>query len=106
MAEELPGHRIFTLDQLRTGWAVDDTYIHRETVDSGRWIRTDLVIFQAPDDGLFYGIYLGYGLTEYQECDPFEEWAGVTSASEDEITIRCPRMEKRRVTELKWVETG
>jgi len=81
-------------DQLRNGWAVDRGYFAREVVDTRRWYEVRQVIFEAPDDGHMYAVDLCYGLTEYQEMDPFEHL---------EETVWCARMEQRPVTELRWV---
>lgn len=104
MPEETPDTRRFTLDQLRTAWAVDQFCIHEETIGSGRWTKTVRIVFQAPDDHQHYFLLLDYGLTEYQEQDPFERYT--TGGDEEEIPVRCLRAVQKPVTEVRWVEAG
>lgn len=49
------------------------TELHREQVDSRRWISVHELIFRAPDDGKAYRVYYQRPLTEHQECDT---WPG------------------------------
>lgn len=70
--------RIFTREQLDAwdlpgAWADDSPEIlHREQVESRRWVSVNELIFRAPDDGKAYQVFYEEGLTEVQEdTDPW-----------------------------------
>jgi hypothetical protein len=72
--------RTFTRDQLDAldlpgAWADDAPEIlHREQVDSRRWVSVHELIFRAPDDGKAYRVHYEQGLTESQ--DGTDPWNG------------------------------
>lgn len=68
------------------------TELHREHIDSRRWVSVHQLIFRAPDDGKAYRVTYQRGLTEHQECDTWFD---------DEI--EAVEMEQREVTVTKWL---
>lgn len=68
------------------------TELHREQVDTRRWVSVHRLIFRAPDDGKAYRVTYQQPLTEHQEC---ETWF------DDEI--EAVEMEQRQVTVTKWL---
>jgi hypothetical protein len=83
--------RTFTREQLEEwdlpgGWADDAPEIlHREQVDSRRWVSVNELVFRAPDDGKAYRLYYERGLTESQDgTDPWD-YEDVISADEVEL---------------------
>jgi predicted nuclease with RNAse H fold len=70
--------RVFHRDQLAAwdlpgAWADDAPKIlHREQVDTRRWVSVHELIFRAPDDGKTYRVSYEQGLTENQDdTDPW-----------------------------------
>jgi hypothetical protein len=91
--------RTFTREQLEGwdlpgAWADDSPEIlHREQVDSRRWVSVHELIFKAPDDGKAYRVYYDQGLTESQDdTDPWN----------DDSTVRGAEVELREVTVKQW----
>ncbi|MGW0495077.1 hypothetical protein ACWD0Z_06440 [Streptomyces sp. NPDC003007] len=91
--------RIFTREQLDAwdlpgAWADDSPEIlHREQVESRRWVSVNELIFRAPDDGKAYQVFYEEGLTEEQEdTDPwnFDE------------EVKGTEVEQRRKTTKVW----
>jgi hypothetical protein len=83
--------RDFTREQLESwdlpdAWA-DDTpeILHREQVDSRRWVSVNELVFRAPDDGKAYRLYYEEGLTESQ--DGTDPWAYEDVISADEVEL-------------------
>ena len=95
--------RTFTADQLEEigvpfecyGEPIDGfaTELHREQIDTRRWVSVHELIFRAPDDGKAYCVHYQRPLTEYQECDT---WF-------DDNEIAAVEMEQRQVTVTKWL---
>jgi hypothetical protein len=54
------------------------TELHREQVDTRRWVSVHDLIFRAPDDGKAYRVEYVEGLTEMQEDVSPWEYAGAT----------------------------
>jgi hypothetical protein len=92
--------RTFTREELDAwdlpgAWADNSPEIlHREQVDSRRWVSVNRLIFRAPDDGKAYRLYYEQGLTESQEdTDPWN----------DDDEIEATAVEEQQVTVTKWV---
>jgi hypothetical protein len=92
--------RTFTREQLDAwdlpgAWADDSPEIlHREQVETRRWVSVNELIFRAPDDGKTYQVFYEEGLTEGQEgTDP---WC-------DESEIKAVEVEPRQVTVTNWL---
>lgn len=91
--------RTFTRDQLDE-WDLPDAWadespeiLHREQVDSRRWVSVHELVFRAPDDGLTYRVHYEQGLTEHQDCtDP---WNGAKK-------IRAVEVEQRPILVQQW----
>ena len=84
--------RTFTRQQLDAwdlpgAWADDAPEIlHREQIDSRRWVSVHELIFRAPDDGEAYCVRYEQGLTEVQEdTDP---WNGAKEIKGVEVAQR------------------
>lgn len=72
-----------------------DMVVFKESEDVGRrWMNVVTVVFQAPDDGLFYMFYYDEGKTEYQDNDWYE-------CLDDEV--ECTRVEERPVVVKQWL---
>lgn len=90
--------RTFTREQLKAwdlpgAWADDSPEIlHREQVDSRRWVSVHELIFRAPDDGKAYRIYYDEPLTEMQEADPWN----------DDREVKGTEVEQRAKTITTW----
>ncbi|NUK07491.1 hypothetical protein HRW18_05570 [Streptomyces lunaelactis] len=94
--------RTFTTDQLEEigvpfecyGEPIDGfaTELHREQIDTRRWVSVHVLVFRAPDDGKAYRVTYQRPLTEHQECDTWFD---------DEI--KAVEMEQREVTVTKWL---
>lgn len=91
--------RTFTREQLEAwdlpgAWADDAPEIlHREQVDTRRWVSVNELIFRAPDDGKAYRLYYDQGLTEVQEdTDPWN----------DDAEIKATQVEQRAKTVMTW----
>lgn len=91
--------RSFTREQLDAwdlpgAWADDSPEIlHREQVDSRRWVSVHELVFRAPDDGKTYAVTYEQGLTESQDdTDPWNY--------DDEI--KGVEVEQRPVTVVQW----
>lgn len=91
--------RTFTREQLEAwdlpgAWADDAPEIlHREQVDTRRWVSVNELIFRAPDDGKAYRVYYDQGLTESQEdTDPWN----------DDREIKGTEVEQRAKTTMVW----
>ncbi|MFE3169300.1 hypothetical protein [Streptomyces sp. NPDC059224] len=91
--------RIFTREQLEAwdlpgAWADDAPEIlHREQVDTRRWVSVNELIFRAPDDGKAYRVYYDEGLTENQEdTDPWN----------DDREVKGAEVEQRPKTTMVW----
>lgn len=71
-------------------WADDaPDILHREQVDSLRWVSVHELVFRAPDDGKTYRVSYEEGLTEDQEdTDPwnYEEIITATEVESVEVT--------------------
>lgn len=93
--------RTFTREQLEE-WGLPDeidtkgepgyaTELHREQVDTRRWVSVHELIFRAPDDGKAYRVHYEQGLTEIQDdCDPWnydKEIKGV-EVKQVEVTVK------------------
>lgn len=91
--------RTFTRDQLDAwdlpdAWADDSPEIlHREQVDSRRWVSVNELIFRAPDDGKTYQVFYEEGLTENQ--DDTDPWS-------HDHEIKAVEVEQRPVTVMQW----
>lgn len=91
--------RIFTrleLDDwdLPDAWADDSPEIlHREQVDSRRWVSVHELIFRAPDDGKTYQVHYEQGLTESQ--DDTDPWNG-------DLRVKGVEVEQVPVTVMQW----
>jgi hypothetical protein len=82
----MPNTRVFHRDQLDAlglphDLATEDNArefpeaaveLHREQVDTRRWVSVHELIFRAPDDGKAYRVTYEQGLTEHQ--DDHDEW--------------------------------
>jgi hypothetical protein len=65
------------------------TELHREQVDTRRWVSAHELIFRAPDDGKAYRVTYVQGLTEHQDgIDPFEYGGATIEAVEVEQRTR------------------
>ncbi|MFE4671066.1 hypothetical protein [Streptomyces sp. NPDC056723] len=99
--------RIFTREQLDTWGLPDDlpteehatkfpeapVELHREQVDSRRWVSVHELIFRAPDDGLTYQVFYEQGLTENQDdTDPWNF----------DDAIKATEVEQRPVVVQQW----
>lgn len=91
--------RVFTSEQLNAwdlpgAWADDAPEIlHREQVDTRRWVSVNELIFRAPDDGKAYRVYYDEGLTEVQEdTDPWN----------DDREVKGTEVEQRAKTVTTW----
>ncbi|MFJ4649501.1 hypothetical protein ACIP6Q_39205 [Streptomyces bobili] len=91
--------RIFTREQLEAwdlpgAWAEDAPEIlHREQVDTRRWVSVNELVFRAPDDGKAYRVYYDQGLTESQEdTDPWN----------DDREVKGTEVEQRAKTTMVW----
>jgi hypothetical protein len=91
--------RTFTREQLDAwdlpdAWADDSPEIlHREQVDSRRWVSVHELVFRAPDDGLTYQVHYEQGLTESQDdTDPWNYY--------DEIN--GVEVQQQPVTVMQW----
>lgn len=92
--------RTFTRTQLDEwdlpdAWADDSPEIlHREQVDSRRWVSVHELVFRAPDDGLTYLVHYEQGLTESQDgCDPWNH----------DDKIKAIEVEQRPVVTRQWM---
>jgi hypothetical protein len=89
--------RTFTRDQLDAldlpgAWADDAPEIlHREQVDSRRWVSVHELIFRAPDDGKAYRVQYEQGLTESQ--DGTDPWNGDRTVEAVEVEQRTRTVE-------------
>ncbi|MGW9170144.1 hypothetical protein [Streptomyces decoyicus] len=96
--------RIFTTNELEDiglpfecdaedepGYAVE---LHREQVDTRRWMSVHQLIFRAPDDGKVYSVLYEQGLTEMQ--DDHDHWGY-------EDRVKAIEMEPQEVTVTRWV---
>jgi hypothetical protein len=103
----MPAARVFTRDQLDTLGLPHDlateenaaefpeaaVELHREQVDTRRWVSVHELVFRAPDDGKTYAVTYEQGLTELQEdTDPWDY------AKE----IRALEVEARAVVITEW----
>jgi hypothetical protein len=91
--------RTFTREQLEAwdlpgAWADDAPEIlHREQVDTRRWVSVHRLVFRAPDDGKAYRVHYEEGLTEVQEdTDP---WSA-------DCTVDGVEVELHEVTVKQW----
>jgi hypothetical protein len=91
--------RNFTREQLDEwdlpgAWADDAPEIlHREQVDTRRWVSVHELVFRAPDDGKAYRVYYDKGLTESQDdTDPWDY----------EHVIAADEVERVEVTTIVW----
>ncbi|MGW0626470.1 hypothetical protein [Streptomyces sp. NPDC002758] len=91
--------RTFTREQLEAwdlpgAWADDSPEIlHREQVDSRRWVSVNELVFRAPDDGLAYRVFYDQGLTEHQDgTDPWNY----------DKEIKATEVEQRPVVTQQW----
>lgn len=91
--------RTFTREQLEAwnlpdAWADDAPEIlHREQVDTRRWVSVNELVFRAPDDGKTYRVYYDQGLTESQEdTDPWNY----------DREIKATEVEQRPKTTMVW----
>lgn len=80
---------------LPDAWADDAPEIlHREQVDTRRWVSVHDLVFRAPDDGKAYRVTYVEGLTEVQEdTDPW--------GYDDEID--GVEVEARQITVTEWL---
>jgi hypothetical protein len=89
--------RAFTREQLDAldlpgAWADDAPEIlHREQVDSRRWVSVHELIFRAPDDGKAYRVHYEQGLTESQ--DDTDPWNGDRTVEAVEVEQRTRTVE-------------
>ncbi|MFE7115475.1 hypothetical protein ACFU99_08645 [Streptomyces sp. NPDC057654] len=58
--------------------------LHREQVDSRRWVSVHELVFRAPDDGKAYRVTYVAGLTEHQDVSPWEYEGDTVDAVEVE----------------------
>lgn len=96
-------NRTFTPDQLEgigvpfeidiSGEPGYATELHREQVDTRRWVSVHQLIFRAPDDGKAWAVCYEQGLTEHQ--DAHDPW-GYQSE------IVASEMEQHEVTVTQW----
>lgn len=91
--------RTFTIEQLDAwdlpgAWADDSPEIlHREQVETRRWVSVNELIFRAPDDGKTYQVFYEEGLTETQEdTDP---WNG-------DREVKATEVMQQPVTVMQW----
>ncbi|WP_406161043.1 hypothetical protein [Streptomyces canus] len=69
--------------------------LHREQVDSRRWVSVHELVFRAPDDGKVWRVHYERGLTESQDdTDPWN----------DERTIEADEVERVEVTAFEGRE--
>jgi hypothetical protein len=67
--------------------------LHREQVDTRRWVSVHELIFRAPDDGKAYRVHYEQGLTEIQEdTDPWDYTREVEAVE----------VEQRQTTVTEW----
>lgn len=82
--------RVFTRDELEK-LDVPWTHIHDETWDSTRWTEIRRCVFRT-GDGKTYRVSYETGLTEFQNCDLWD----------DETEITAEEVELREVTITRW----
>lgn len=67
--------------------------LHREQIDTRRWVGVHELVFRAPDDGKAYRVTYEEGLTEVQDgTDPWNY--------EDEV--KAVEVEQVPVTVMRW----
>jgi len=95
--------RIFSREQLEAwdlpdAWADDAPEIlHREQIDSRRWVSVNELVFRAPDDGKAYRVYYDEGLTESQ--DGTDPWNG-------DLRVKATEVEQRPKTTMVWEDAS
>jgi hypothetical protein len=103
----MPNTRVFHRDQLDAlglphDLATEDNArefpeaaveLHREQVDTRRWVSVHELIFRAPDDGKAYRVTYEQGLTEHQ--DDHDQWNYRDHVVAEEV-------EPRPVTVTQW----
>ncbi|MFJ3248358.1 hypothetical protein [Streptomyces sp. NPDC086782] len=95
--------REFTREQLEEwdlpgAWADNAPEIlHREQIDTRRWVSVNELIFRAPDDGKAYRVCYGEGLTEVQDdTDPWNY----------DLSVEGVEVEPVEVTVTDWREVA
>lgn len=97
------GTRVYTPEELDSIGVPFETYdepvdgfateLHREQVDTRRWVSVHQLVFRAPDDGKAYRVCYEQGLTEHQDgLDPWDY----------QKTIEAQEVELRPVTVQRW----
>lgn len=71
--------------------------LHREQVNTRRWVSVHQLVFRAPDDGRAYAVTYENGLTENQSDTPPFGWG--------ETEVVATEMVAREVTVTRWEPT-
>ncbi|MGW4388226.1 hypothetical protein [Streptomyces sp. NPDC004685] len=71
--------------------------LHREQVETRRWVAVQELVFRAPDDGKAYRVHFEEGLTEVQEdTDPWDYAR----------TVDAVEVEQRPRIVMEWQPVG